>query len=508
MNIPELAADPALFQRDLYIPTGTGSRKFGDVMAPFQKERFKIINPSLLAVARHESPPIPRLWDERTKGSSKDTDHAANLLWLLAFCRRPLRIQVGAYDAQQAGEVRLIVKDILRIPRPLNRLLADMIEVKADRIVNRRTDSTCEILTTDSLGSHGSRPDVVLIDELTHQRSAEFAETLMDNADKMPASLVIIATNSGFDPSWQLEWKKTFAGSPRWRVLEYRDTPPWITRESLREAERRNSRNRFLRLWRGLWVGDTEGALDDGDVENCVTQTGPMTGDEPGWLFAGGLDIGLRKHSTGFVVIGKHVGHVEEVEKPKVQRPGTINAMIDLGMIDEPAEETEEIYHEPTHRLRLAHVKVWKPKPGKRVSLEAVKTHILNVNRRFHLSGIALDPHQGEMLAEQLQREGVPVVLTPQTTTSLQDQATSTVEAFQQRTIDLFDHPDMLADLKRLQVKDTGLRIRLVSPELTKDDGPGTGHGDLASALSFAIALEKSGIALVPQTVRGIIIAE
>lgn len=100
MNFARFATDPVLFQRELFIPTGLGPRKFGDVMAPFQKERFDVINPSLVAVARQRPLPVPRLWDERTKGASKDTDHAINLLWLLTFCRRPLRIQCGAYDSQ------------------------------------------------------------------------------------------------------------------------------------------------------------------------------------------------------------------------------------------------------------------------------------------------------------------------------------------------------------------------------------------------------------------------
>jgi hypothetical protein len=49
----------------------------------------------------------------------------------------------------------------------------------------------------------------------------------------------------------------------------------------------------------------------------------------------------------------------------------------------------------------------------------------LRVHERFNLAGMALDPHQGEHLAELLEREGVPVIRTPQTTSSLQEQATA-----------------------------------------------------------------------------------
>lgn len=354
MQLTDLQADPALFQHEIAIPTGSGPRRFGDVMAAFQQERFQAVNPSLLAVANHESPPIPRVWDERSKGGSKDTDWSVSLLWLLAFCRRQLRIQVGAYSQSQADEVRLIVKAILRINSPVNNTLRQLISVQGQRIVNRRTDSVCEILTSDSLGRHGSRPDLVLLNELTHQPDASFAETMLDNADKMPNGLVVIVTNSGFSPSWQLDWKATFAASSRWCVLEFSEPAPWVSKASLAESQKRNSAGRYARLWMGQWVSDTGDALDQADIKACFTRSKPMTGSEPGYVFVAGLDIGIRKHATAFTIIAKHVGFSEEKRTP--QRLTDIQqAMIDSGFADAPPDEIEETYVEPTHRLRLAH---------------------------------------------------------------------------------------------------------------------------------------------------------
>lgn len=506
MELKALQQDPAKFQQDICVPTGNGPRRFGDVVADFQRERFGLVNPSLIAVTRHDPPPVPRVWDERTKGASKDSDWAVNVLWLLAFSRRQLRIQIGAYDAQQADELRLIVKAILKIDRPLNRFLNQVVDVQADKIVNKRTESVCEILTTDKLGSHGARPDVVLINELTHQSDKGFAETLLDNADKMPNGLVVIATNAGHDPSWQLDWKRTFAASPRWQILEYNQPAPWISKDALAESERRNSRGRYLRLWWGQWVSDTGDAIDGTDIDACVVQTGPMRGDEPGWAFAAGVDIGIRKHATGFCVVAKHVGWCEEVAAPMPELSATHETMIDLGLWDEMQPEVQSTYHEPTHRLRLAHVKAWKPRPGKRVSLEAVKAEIFRAHEQFNLAGVALDPYQGEHLAELLTRAGVPVVLTPQTPSSLQEQATALIEAFQVRQLDLYPDADLIADLKALQVKDTGLKIRLVSPERNTDEGAGTGHGDLASALSFAISLAKGKMCIGSREVSRILV--
>ena len=71
IDLIAMQENPERFQQDICLATGSGPRRFGDVMADFQRERFAAVNPSLLAVARHEAPPIPRFWDERTKGASQ-----------------------------------------------------------------------------------------------------------------------------------------------------------------------------------------------------------------------------------------------------------------------------------------------------------------------------------------------------------------------------------------------------------------------------------------------------
>ena len=506
MDLKLLASDPAEFQDQIFLPTGTGPRRLGAIAAKFQRRRFSIVNPSLLAVSRQEKPPVPRVWDERTKGASKDSDWSVNLLWLLTFSRHPIRIQCGAYDREQASEVLLIIRDILRIDKPVNKFLRQVIQIKQNLIVNRRTGAQCEILTSDKLGSHGARPDVVLINELTHQTSPDFAETLLDNLDKMPNGFGVICTNSGHDPSWQLKWKTLFAETPqRWKTLQYRGKPPWLPAKAWEEAERRNTPNRFRRLFEGQWTGDTEGALDHLDIDACITQLEPMTGTERGWVFVAGLDVGLKKHSTGLVVLARHVGYHEDFPVD-VQRSDLVNSMIDVGLMEEPEKKYRTEYEEGTGRLRLAYSQCWKPGRGKRVSLEAVKTKILELDRRFRLQGISVDPYQAEHIAELLEKENVPVIRSFQTSTSLQEQATATIEAFQQRTIDLFNDEDLIADLKRLQTKDSGLRIRLISPEYD-GEGPGTGHGDLASGLSLALHLGSNTTHLLAHSAPSSIIA-
>ena len=194
VDLRAFASDPLAFFSELVIPAAHGSARFGDCMAEFQRERFAGIVPALLSVARGEKPEIGRYWWEATKGASKDSDLACCLLWLLAFTKRPLTIQCGAADRDQAAEMQKACKDVLR----LNDWLAARVEVQAWKVVCKATGSECEIIVADVAGSHGARPDVVVINELSHIQKQEFAENLADNAAKVPHGLVCIATNAGF----------------------------------------------------------------------------------------------------------------------------------------------------------------------------------------------------------------------------------------------------------------------------------------------------------------------
>ena len=194
MNIKKFATDPLAFFDALIIPSAVGYKPFVEVMADYQRDWFKAIAPSLLAVAAGEKPPIGRFWSERTKGGSKDSDCACVLLWLLAFCPRKLDMQVGAADKDQAGELKKAAADILR----QNDWLATRVEVQAWSLVCKATGSECSIVASDVASSHGARPDIVVMNELSHVTKEEFASNLLDNATKKPMGIVIVATNAGF----------------------------------------------------------------------------------------------------------------------------------------------------------------------------------------------------------------------------------------------------------------------------------------------------------------------
>ena len=486
-HLSQLANDPLLFFEQLRIPSAHGDAIFGDVMAPFQRERFEQLAPALLAVRAGEKPPIGRYWWEATKGASKDSDLACALLWLLAFTPRPLTCQVGAADRDQADELKKAAVDILR----LNGWLSELVEAKGFALRNRMTESTCEIIAADVAGSHGARPDVLILNELSHIQKKEFAENLLDNATKVPRGLVCIATNAGFQDTWQWRWRERARQSLRWCFHRYAQSAPWLSQDDIEEARIRNSANRQARLFHGEWLAENEGdALDSAVIDAAITLHGPTVKREDGWMTCTGVDLALTRDNSAVVTIAKHVGWCEEITTRK-QRTSAQAAMVDLGLLDGD-DETESVFHDGTGRIKLVDVKLWKPEKGKRLSVTAVEEYIEKLHRRLGLSEVAVDPWQAAMLCEVLSEKGVPMRQVSFTGGNLQTMASAVLESFNEGTIDLYNDKNLIADLRRLRVVEKSYGVRLASPHTKSGDGPGSAHGDVATALSLALLSARS----------------
>jgi hypothetical protein len=430
-------ADPMAFFADLIIPGARGSVRFGDAWGNFQREEFAALAPSLLAVANGQKPPIGKYWWERTKGASKDSDLAVALLWLLAFSRRPLLCQVGAADQDQAGELRKAAADVLR----LNPWLAQRVTLQAWKLL--AGDSTCEIIASDVAGSHGARPDVLILNELSHITREEFAANLMDNAAKVPHGLVCIATNAGFIDTWQEAWRKLAIESDRWRFHKWAEPAPWLDPADIEEARKRNPPARYLRLWWGIWASGAGDALDADDLKAAISlKAEPMRGNEPFFCFVGGLDLGVRRDHSAIVILG---------------------------------------HHWKTKRVHLAHCESWAPLPGRQVDLPAVQERTYELARQFRCP-VFYDPWQAELMAEQLRRRGSRMIERPFVGKNLNEMAVKLLEMFRERRVTLYDDPPLIRDLGRLSIVERSFGFKIEAP---KDAGGG--HCD--RGLAFAIAL-------------------
>ena len=463
------ASDPARFVGDLLLTSARGVTRFGEVMAPHQREWIAALAPAMLAVARGSKPPTSRYWIEASKGTAKDTTLAAVVLWLLAFATRPVRAQVGAVDRDQADELHRAARDLLRV----NPMLARRIEAKNYLLACASNGAEAEIIPADVAGSHGARPDLVIINELTHVERWEFVENLADNASKMPNGVLIVATNAGFTGTDAWRWRELARTSPRWSFHQFAEPAPWLDPAELAEAERRNSATRYRRLFWGVWSSGSGDALDEQDISAAIDPNlAPLPGLAPlpyrrkRWL----PKLGLEQPA--------------QPPPPRlVERPAfSYVAGLDLGIKHDHSALVVLAANHGTQRIRLALCQSWAPDAvtGK-VDLEAVEAAVAEAHQRYQFATIGYDPYQAELMAQRLIRQGVPAQEVPFVGANLNRMATVLLEIFRSRRIDLYPCERLVADLRRLVIVEKPYGHKL---EATRD---ADGHADTATA--FAIAL-------------------
>ncbi len=300
----------------------------------------------------------------------------------------------------------------------------------------------------DAAGSHGTRLDVLILKELSHIGKLEFAETLAGQLEQSSSTGSLwIATNAGFTGSPAYKWRELARTSDRWHFEQFSQPSPWLDAAEIEEARIRNSQERFARLWLGIWSSGSGDALDEADILAAVTQTGPLSVRDPyilnGWSFIAGLDVGIKHDHSALVILGTQHG---------------------------------------SGRIRVASVQSWKPSRGGQVDLTAVESAIMEAHRSYRLLKMLYDPHQAQHMAQRVRRIcGLTCEEMNFVGANLDRMATVLMEVFRSRTIDMYEHPQLIRDLQRLVIEEKpyGQRLTAVSDA--------DGHADTATALAIAL---------------------
>lgn len=327
-----------LFVRGIIIPSASGPRLLDECIAPFQVDAFQQLGESLKAVRDGTAPAHRRFWVERTKKAGKDSDLALCLLWLMAFPKRPILVQVCAANQKQAGIIKRRVEDVLYY----NAWLAERVRVLQNKIIGLGEVGEVVIEATGSSGaSHGDTPDLLVLNELVHVDKWGVMETHMNNADGVPRGVVIISTNAGVRGTKAEKWKRNAElQKDRWSILEYKGLAPWLSKEDELEAKRRDPvGSEYLRLWKGVWPSGKGGAVDDASIDNCFRLNGPLTAPEAGWYYLAGFDLGVSHDHSGVVLVG--VNRYEQRIKVGWLRGFEPTIPNDRGGLEVNAEEVE-----------------------------------------------------------------------------------------------------------------------------------------------------------------------
>jgi hypothetical protein len=246
-----------------------------------------------------------------------------------------------------------------------------------------------------------------------------------------------------------------------------------MTPERLAEQRKMLPGVAYARLWENLWTSGLGDCLTEDDIAAAFRDDlTPMTGREKDWDFIAGVDLGLTRDCSAVVVLA-------------------------VGRFGSKFEG----------RIRLAFHKLWKPIAGRKINLIDVEEFVIEMDRRFNLKVVALDPWQAELLGQKLDfyreqkrrknlqnhgsRDPKAFVQTIQPTLdTLHKTATLVIESFNDRRLEFFPCEALRRDLLKLRVEERpNNRFRIVSPR------DGEGHGDSYSAFSLAlfVAHEQAG---------------
>jgi hypothetical protein len=449
------------FVRGLTIPSSTGPVLFDDVMAPFQRECFEDLAPSLPAIKDGRMPPRRRYWIERTKKSSKDCDVSACLIWLMAFSDRPLLGQVCAANSEQAR----IIEDRAAAFLHYNSWLNIHVEILQRMIRSRKLprEIRTQIEATGSAGAaQGPTPDILILNELVHVERWSVMEAHMNNADGVPQGVAVVATNAGIRGSKAEVWRKNaFANRARWSVHVWSKLAPWISREDMEDAKRRDPIGaEFARLWKGRWISGVGDAVDEDSIDRAFRVDGPLEGPEPGWRYLAGLDLGVSHDHAGVAVLGVHEGE---------------------------------------QRLRVARIAAWEPSvPNDKgileVDCDAVEAECKHLTRLFRIEWFGYDPAAGgSFMAQRLRKINVPMrEMTFASMTNQTAMATSFVKAMKDGRLECYEDDEgrLRRDFGKFTIvhrPPSKYKLEAVSDEF--------GHADVGVALIIPLprAIEMLG---------------
>lgn len=446
MDLTRASTDPAYFRQSLCIDVAGQTVRLGDVLTDWQAADFAATDAALMRVAGRlpdgAAVPHSKAWKERCRGASKTLDAAIDFCWLLAFSRRPIVVIVAAGDLDQARLSRDAANRLLRF----NPKLGELLNVNNYRISNPHTGAELEIISSDSGTSFGHTPDAVYVDELGHwpERGRALWDSLISSSAKKPGCLLSVTLNAGWKDSWQWEVREAVRTDPAWYFSALTTPPSWISSESLEQQRRLLTAESYRRLWEGEWSSGAGDALSGEDIDAAVdSRLMSMTGGERGFAYTAGLDIGIKRDRTGFAVLATD-GR--------------------------------------TGRIRLAHVESWQPGLNREVDLDSVERGVVAAARRFRRLQVHYDPHQAEHLAQRLRRFGVSMVPMPFSGPNLHRMASTVMQLFRERRIDLYPHTELIGDLRSLRIEERpGFGgYRLTAPRTA------VGHCDLGIAFSIA----------------------
>jgi phage terminase large subunit-like protein len=481
-TLGQLAESPAAFRNMLLIDTDSGPRVLSSCLDDWQAADFAATDAGWMrAIGRKVDGGCSRAWLERPRGHSKTSDVAAMITWALFAASKPVQGVAAAGDADQA---RLLRDAIARLAA-LNPWLGKMLDVQRDRVVNKHVGSALTVLSSDAATSYGLLVDFAVVDEIAVWANRELFDSILSAVAKKSRAMMACITNAGWVDSWVYGTREAIRGDGDW-YFHAIDGPvaSWISAKTLAEQKRLLPAISYQRLWLNQWGSGSGDALASDDITAAVdANLTEAVKRLPGWKYTMGVDLSLSRDASAVCVVGRCVGAAREVvQRRKHPIGGPVALAREMGLLDGGDVNERRIMRrvKGDGSFRLARLRLWKPSPGHRINLESIEQYIRRTAERFDCD-ILLDAYQAASIHERLVRDGFRAELVQFTMPVLNSIAQTLLSGFADRTIKLYNQPDLVQQLGQLRIEEKAAGVRLVSPR-TK-----AGHGDAASAFGLAI---------------------
>jgi len=217
--------------------------------------------------------------------------------------------------------------------------------------------------------------------------------------------------------------------------------PDFLRREHERDPE--SFRGEYL----AEFLGSGGAFIDSDRLAACVTNRDELHRLD-GNDFIAALDPGFASDPFGLVVVGR----------------------------DSP----------DTGRLRVAVARSWRPKRGmtfeeRRHVEDSVLGEVAELCAAYGVTRAVTDQHLAPAIVSNLARRGIHVEVLPMTATTKDLAYQELRQRINDATLELYPHPDLLAELRRLRTRFAAGRSSVVNPRVSGS------HGDLAQALALGV---------------------
>lgn len=269
---------PMTFRESIMVDAGNSLKSLKEVMAPVQREDFAARDACMLWVARvpeyvkgkpveRKQPPIRQFYTQRSRGYSKTSDIALDMLWLCIFSANQLSCHIAAEDIDQA---MLIIVQASKIV-DANPWLKDHIEIQRKVVVGKNTGTRFTCLTSDVNSGLGLTSDVIIADEFSAWTKEPWWDVIYSTFAKKD-KMLIVGCNALVTGSWQIDKREQFKRSPDWYVSIPDGYAPWYNERTIQNQREGISYLEFQRLWMNRDAASGNKYLEDHWVDRAVDE--------------------------------------------------------------------------------------------------------------------------------------------------------------------------------------------------------------------------------------------